>query len=646
MRKPRPTEMQITGSATIQAMPTPDVDPTIQIVAYRGGPMRPNTNPPLMFPVIVDLAGLQTSPQTLLLTDHDTTTNGVVGVARVEVRGKEVHAAGTLSRAATGYERVVGLHRSGITFQASIGTTIDELDFIPAGKAGTVNGAKAAGPVYIVRKSKLKEISITPFGADGSSSVRIAARKVAMAKKIKHVAVAEVETPEPEAEGVGNDAVLAAVEAERGRLTVLATLCANHPNILTKAMADDWSQAKVKAEVKAADLQASLSGPHINAGNGGTTSGRRGRSTPIATPTAMLTAALMLHAGRPDDAVKTFGEQTTQRAEDMRCRSMMDLCAAALRLDCEDVPYDSGAMIRAAFSTLSLPMALGNLAEKTTADAFNETPGVYGRIARVRNVANFKEQKIIRVLLTGSFEDLAPDGEIKHTTLSESSNGIQLGTKALMLGLTRQDIINDDLGVFNDVSNALGRAAKRRMNDDFANLILRNAGSFFSSDHGNYAEGVDTALSAASLQAGMTSMSKRQNAAGHLIDVRAKFLLVPPELEYTARQIITSAEVMRYTSASKDNQPTGNPQQDALEIVVEPRLSSAGYTGNSVTSWYLFSSPGDSAINLALLNGRTEPVIENADTAFNTLGIQFRGYHDYGFSLSEPLAAYKAKGAA
>ena len=49
---------------------------------------------------------------------------------------------------------------------------------------------------------------------------------------------------------------------------------------------------------------------------------------------------------------------------------------------------------------------------------------------------------------------------------------------------------------------------------------------------------------------------------------------------------------------------------------------------------------------VSFLNGQRSPTVESADADFNTLGIQLRGYHDFGCSQSEYLAGIKSKGAA
>ena len=74
-------------------------------------------------------------------------------------------------------------------------------------------------------------------------------------------------------------------------------------------------------------------------------------------------------------------------------------------------------------------------------------------------------------------------------------------------------------------------------------------------------------------------------------------------------------------------------------------LSDADYTGNSATAWYLFGELLK-PVAVSFLNGNQNPTVESADADFSTLGVQFRGYHDFGVDLAEWLSGTKSKGAA
>ena len=52
-----------------------------------------------------------------------------------------------------------------------------------------------------------------------------------------------------------------------------------------------------------------------------------------------------------------------------------------------------------------------------------------------------------------------------------------------------------------------------------------------------------------------------------------------------------------------------------------------------------------STIEVAFLNGVETPTVETADADFNLLGIQMRGFHDFGVSKQEFRGGVKMAGA-
>jgi hypothetical protein len=46
-------------------------------------------------------------------------------------------------------------------------------------------------------------------------------------------------------------------------------------------------------------------------------------------------------------------------------------------------------------------------------------------------------------------------------------------------------------------------------------------------------------------------------------------------------------------------------------------------------------------MEVGFLNGQRAPTVEQADADFDTLGIQVRGYFDFGVSKGESRAAYR-----
>ena len=71
-----------------------------------------------------------------------------------------------------------------------------------------------------------------------------------------------------------------------------------------------------------------------------------------------------------------------------------------------------------------------------------------------------------------AYEQLGPGGKIKHGTLGQESYTRAASTYAKMFSLTRTDIINDDLGAFDDLRKRLGMGAAQKLSDVFWTTFL------------------------------------------------------------------------------------------------------------------------------------------------------------------------------
>ena len=246
-----------------------------------------------------------------------------------------------------------------------------------------------------------------------------------------------------------------------------------------------------------------------------------------------------------------------------------------------------------------------------------------------------------------AYEEVGPDGKIKHGTASQESYTRQAKTYAKMFALTRLQIINDDLGAFQDIRSRLGRGQAMKFNDLFWTNFLTNHSAFFTSTRTNYITGATTTLLTDGVGLGLGVKAFRQMVSpsgdgSKRVNSRPSILLVPPELESAARSLYVN-ENLATTSAVLN----GNIFKGLYRPVVNAWLSDSAFTGYSTTAWYLFSEPSYLApMVVSFLNGNQTPTVESADADFDTLGIQFRGYHDFGCDQAEYLAGVKSKGAA
>ncbi len=129
---------------------------------------------------------------------------------------------------------------------------------------------------------------------------------------------------------------------------------------------------------------------------------------------SVIEAAILAHMGHEDIAEKHLGPQAAQQARDMRVTSLVDLCRAALQLDGRVAPSGREALIRAAMSTYSLPIALGDAANKVLLTSYLESPASWRTFASIKSANNFKDHTGVRPSHTGDLEEVPPGGELKH----------------------------------------------------------------------------------------------------------------------------------------------------------------------------------------------------------------------------------------
>lgn len=628
--------------------------------------------------MVVDLAGMRLPERLTLLADHNNSVGAVAGSAIPTKTTKKLTIAGTLSNNATGKE-VAALLADNVKLQMSIGSDIVKATFIDAGKKIQANGrtfTAPAGGMYHVTSSVLKEGTITPLAADENTSIEIAARRggsnsmtfeqwlidngydraTLSAKALTHLqARFDQETAggrDPDVAAQLRTARLTSEAGERqnareslGRRFMGAAtadvIAGRVEDVYRIACERDWSADQTELELIRASrfLASELNPPRPMGGN----RGERRWASHHQKPEDLHAAAVLIRMGRGELAAKCYGERTAQMAEDLRCRSMLDICASILTANHMDIPRGDTAMVRAAFSTMTLPQTLGDSAHKIALGMWESTESTWPKFCKVVNVVNFKNHTQIRFNALGNFLPIAPGGEIKHGSADESTYVVKADTDGLLFAVTRHAIVNDDLSMFDQLSQALGIMGKESVSDKVCELLNDPPDGFFATGNGNLLTGATSVLSLPSLTTAIAALRKMVNANGKPLPLIPSVLLVSPENEMIGRALISSTTIAR--DLSSDQQPQGNPLPP-LQLVVEPRLSNATFEGSSDKAWYLVAQPQAGAFSVAFLNGVQSPTVEIGQTDFNRLGIQLRGYLDSGAAAGDPSCIIKSTGVA
>ena len=126
-------------------------------------------------PVIIDLAGLSIPAQSRPIRFGHDPLSGVGHTDRIHIEQGQLLASGVVSRDTAAAREVVASSKNGFPWQASVGASVDEFEFVKDHQQVTVNGRQYSGPLNVVRKSTLGEISFVDLGADGATSASVAA---------------------------------------------------------------------------------------------------------------------------------------------------------------------------------------------------------------------------------------------------------------------------------------------------------------------------------------------------------------------------------------------------------------------------------------------------------------------------------------
>lgn len=613
--------------------------PSFSMRAYTGDVM---TVKAFDAPVVVDLAGIEIPTQTIpIRLDHES-RQGVGHTTRVFIEGGALFAEGVISRTTSWAKDVAASGRAGFPWQASIGGPAHQADFIPAGQSVSVNGRSFEGPLYVIRSMTLKEISFCDLGADSHTSAVVANDfsemedfKMSEDKNLEATAadapVVEAVEAEPVVQASDNarEPVTSAAEeirayrqewaAERNRIARISQIGNGADPVLeAKAVNEGWSADRFELELLRNQRPEAPAVQVV----------KHDTSAKVLECTALAACGVSMSKRE-----KMYDAQTLEAADKLRGIGLQEFCELACHQSLPRYRRDAHGWLEAAFSTVDLPGILSNVANKSLLAGYESVADTWRQIAKVSSVQDFKEHTRYRMNSNFVFEKVGAAGKLKHGEVGEQKFSQKADTYGIMFALTREMIINDDLGALNDIPTQIGVGAGEAIADAIWSLILSNptqadGNAFYSAAHNNYLTG--NALSIDGLTAGVTQFMKQTKPNGRPLAVSPKYLLVPPELAVKAGALM-QAQVVNETTSTGKMSPNVNPHAGRFEVVVSEYLSNASFTGYSATGWYLFADPGRvPSFEIAFLNGIDRPTIERADADFDTLGVQFRGYIDFG----------------
>jgi hypothetical protein len=646
---------------------------------YTGGPLNVGGYD---LPVVVDLAGLKNGKVLVANLDHDASKR--VGNFQVANDGRQLVANGVANAATAARDEVINSAKDGYQWQASLEVAPQKIEQLAKGKTVEVNGQQITGPAYITREGTLKGFAFVSHGADDNTSATIAASAASSTAKGNQMDAkfkAWIEAMGFDADTLTADQIEGLQANYDGKQATAKPIKASSPFEARKleakrksdihAAADRLIDQRGSSEAEIAEIEA-MCQHAIDAGMSVTEfrlelmdsmapAERSPRADIRRGPkfnNRVLEAAIC-QAGRLSGHEQLFDDQTLQMAHDQfkgriglkqlllvaaQDRGYQANYATEVNVEVQRAAFGMAGPARiqaTGFSTIDISTILSNVANKFLREGFNAVDMTPLRIAAIRPVNDFKT--VTTVSLTGDlqFDKLGASGEIKHGTLGEEVYSNKADTYARMLAITRQDIINDDLGALTAVPRRLGRGAGLKLNDIFWTVFLNNSAFFTGAPRNNVNTGVAN-MTVGGLTATETIFMNQVDPDGKPLGVLPAILVVPTALKVPANTLMKSERLITGTGAEIGE---ANPYAGRFRVESSPYMSNASYTGHSAAAWYMIADPAElPMIEIAALNGRVEPVVETADADFNVLGVQMRGYSDVGVNLQEYRAAVRADG--
>ena len=294
-------------------------------------------------------------------------------------------------------------------------------------------------------------------------------------------------------------------------------------------------------------------------------------------------------------------------------------------------------------TTSDFSVALEEALHKLLQASYMVAPDNWRRFCTVGTVSDFRAHNRYRRGFLGRLDKVLESGEFVNKTAPDTEKEVQQAeTYGNILALSRQALVNDDMGVFSDLAATLGRAAALSIEIEVFNTLKLNSGlgpnmndgnTLFHADHNNLGDGAAIAVSA--LEKDRVLIAQQTDPSGNeFLDLRPAVLVLPVGLGGTARVI---NEAQFDTEVSSKFQVPNKVVGLFRDIVDTARLSG--------TRRYLFADPMTApVIEVAFLEGEQEPLMEVKD-GWRVDGVEWKVRHDFGVAAIDFRGAVTDAGA-
>jgi ATP-dependent protease ClpP protease subunit len=302
-------------------------------------------------------------------------------------------------------------------------------------------------------------------------------------------------------------------------------------------------------------------------------------------------------------------------------------------------PSDRQRVLEMAFHTTSdFPAVLENALNKRLAEQFAMQAPTYKMVAEQMDFTDFRPHPISQISDFPLLTEVAQNGEIKFGTLSEKKETVTLRSYASGLKISRQTLINDDMGAIDRAVRGTANAVAATEDQIFWAMVLSASAAgptltetgraVFNTTDGTLA-GSASAITTAALAIGRAAIRKRKRLDGSDLEAVPTLLVVGPDKQTEAEQIIAPLVAAQVSNV---NVFTGT-----MQIVTTAKI-----TGNA---WYMFADPSVLPVFMyGFLSGDAGPRVR-MEEPFGMQGASWTCERDFGCGAVGWRGGYRNAGA-
>jgi hypothetical protein len=286
-----------------------------------------------------------------------------------------------------------------------------------------------------------------------------------------------------------------------------------------------------------------------------------------------------------------------------------------------------------AHSTSDFPLLLADAANKSLLANYAAAEPTYRLWAGLRGFTDFRDHSFLRIGDFPQFQETGENGELKYGTISENREKVRAKELNAGIAVGRRALVNDDLSALADFSSMIAIRAAADENARVYGLlatngVLSDGKALFNADHGNKAA-AGAAITVASVALAVAALRKQKSLDGIPLNLAPRFLVVGPEKELEARQVLAAITAAKAGDV--------NPWAGTMELVVD-----ANITG---TAWYVMADPAAApSIVYGYVSGAEGPQIRT-EIHFDTRAVKVAAGLDFGCGVIDFRGLYQNAGA-